>query len=132
MLIVPDVSGIIQVLFHAGKYETFDGLLQDADLVVAPDIYVPELTNTLWKYYSAKKLTKEVCEQHIRNGIGYIDVFVDCGDLWQESFVEGIRNKHSVYDMFYMVAARRNNGILITNDSALAAICKNNQIETAY
>jgi predicted nucleic acid-binding protein len=131
MVIVPDVSGITQVLFHMEKYEVFDNLLQNADLVVAPDVYIPELTNTLWKYYSSKKLTKEVCEQYIQKGIYYIDRFVDCCDLWHESFSAGINNKHSIYDMFYMVTARRNNGVLLTNDSALATICKNNKIEIA-
>jgi predicted nucleic acid-binding protein len=71
-----------------------------------------------------------MCEQYIQKGIYYIDKFVDCGDLWHESFSEGIKNKHSIYDMFYLTTARRNDGILITNDGALAAICKRNNIQT--
>jgi predicted nucleic acid-binding protein len=61
-----------------------------------------------------------------KNGINYVDKFIGSRELWQEAFSEGINNNHSIYDMLYMVAARRNDGILITNDSVLAAICRNN------
>jgi predicted nucleic acid-binding protein len=37
---------------------------------------------------------------------------------------EGIKNNHSVYDMFYLVLSRRNDATLITNDGPLAEICK--------
>jgi len=66
--------------------------------------------------------------QCIQDGVNYIDKFVNSRDLWQEAFSEGINNSHSIYDMFYMVATRRHGGTLITNDSVLATICKNNNI----
>jgi len=92
-------------------------------------LYVSELTNTLWKYHRAKILSEDECLQYIQDGISYVDRFVACMDLWQEAFSAGIRNNHSIYDMFYIVAARRHGGTLITNDSVLAAICKSNNIQ---
>jgi predicted nucleic acid-binding protein len=61
--------------------------------------------------------------------LDYIDVFIDSKTIWEEAFSEGINHNHSVYDMFYMVAARRHAGILITSDSTLAAICKRNHVQ---
>ena len=132
MIIVIDVSGAIEILLHKEKYEKFNNILQSSARVIAPDLYVSELTNTLWKYYIAKIQTKDECIKYMQKGIGFVDKFIDSKDLCQEAFFEGINNNHSIYDMFYMVTARRNSGTLITNDQILAEICKKNRVQVSY
>ena len=132
MIGVIDVSGAVEILLQKEKADKFSRILQEAAIIVAPDLYIPELTNTLWKYCRMNVLTKEECIQYINDGISYVDKFIDSKELWQEAFSEGINNNHSIYDMFYMVVARRNCGILITNDSVLSTICKNNNIQICY
>jgi predicted nucleic acid-binding protein len=129
MIGVIDVCGAMEILLRKEKADKFSKALQEAALVIVPDLYVSELTNTLWKYYRAKILNKDECVQYIKNGINYVDKFIDSRELWQEAFSEGINNNHSIYDMLYMVVARRNGGVIITNDSVLAAICRNNNIQ---
>ncbi|MDR1748771.1 MAG: type II toxin-antitoxin system VapC family toxin [Spirochaetaceae bacterium] len=129
MIAAVDVSGTMEILLQKEKAEQFSALLQDAALVLAPDLYISELTNTLWKYHRSHILTKDECIQYINDGISYVDKFINSKELWQEAFSEGINNNHSIYDMFYMVVARRNDGILITNDSVLATICRKNNIQ---
>ena len=129
MTVVIDVSGAMEILLQKAKSSTFCNVLQEATLVIAPDLYIPELANTLWKYHIAKILNKDECIQYVQDGINYVDKFITGKEIWQEAFSEGINHGHSVYDMLYMVVARRNSGILITNDSALASICKKNYIE---
>jgi predicted nucleic acid-binding protein len=129
MIVVIDVSGVMEILFRRKKADMFNKLIDKAALVAAPDLYVTELTNTLWKYHASKKRTKDECLDLIKDGIDYINVFFDSKEIWKEALSEGINNNHSVYDMFYMVAARRNSGTLITNDSTLAAICKKNHVQ---
>jgi predicted nucleic acid-binding protein len=124
-----DVCGAMEILLRKEKADKFGKALQEAALVIAPDLYISELTNTFWKYYRANILTRDECVQYIKDGIQYVDKFIDGKELWQEAFSEGINNSHSIYDMFYMIAARRNDGILITGDSVLAAICKDNNIQ---
>jgi predicted nucleic acid-binding protein len=127
-----DVCGAMEILLRKEKADKFGKILQEAELVIAPDLYISELTNTLWKYHRANILTREECIQYIQDGINYVDKFVNSKELWQEAFSEGLYNNHSIYDMFYMVVARRNDGILITNDSVLATICKDNNIQICY
>jgi len=124
-----DVCGAMEILLHKEKAGKFSKVLYESTLVVAPDLYVCELVNTLWKYHTAKILTKDKCIQLIQDGINYVDKFIDSKKIWQEAFSEGINNKHSIYDMLYMVTARRNSGFLITSDSVLAAICKKNNVQ---
>ncbi|GHV92054.1 hypothetical protein AGMMS50268_25570 [Spirochaetia bacterium] len=128
MVAVLDVCGAMEVLMKNPKGEKFNTLLQTASLRLAPDLYVSELSNTLWKYYRAKLLTFDECNQYIERGINLIDIFINSKEIWKEAFAEGIKNNHPVYDMYYAVIARRNSGILVTNDGDLAKICKKNSI----
>ena len=132
MTVTIDVSGTIVILLHKTKARKFSRVLQEAELVTAPDLYIAELTNTLWKYHAAKELDKDVCLRYIQEGINFVDKFIDSKDVWREAFVEGVNSGHSIYDMLYMITARRNSGILITNDSVLAAICKKNHVQICY
>jgi len=123
VIAVIDVSGITQILFQREKKDKFYRVLQEASLVLAPDIYVSELSNTLWKYHKAQKYTVEECNQFIEDGLNYVDEFIDSKEIWKEAFSEGAKNGHPVYDMLYAVITRRNSGILISDDRDLSAIC---------
>ena len=132
MTLVLDVSGVAEILFQKEKVRTFGNVIKESTLVVTPDIYIAELTNTLWKYFSEQEYTRDECLQYIRDGIGYIDTFINSKDIWEEALAEGIDNKHATYDMFYMVTARRYNATLITRDSVLAAVCKKHNVQICY
>jgi predicted nucleic acid-binding protein len=129
MIVVLDVSGAMEILLHKEKVKKFLKTLQSAVLVITPDLYVSELANTLWKHHKVKTLSKDECSLYMRQGLGMINNFVNAKEIWEEAFSEGINSNHSVYDMFYMVAARRHAGTLVTNDSTLAAICKKNHVQ---
>jgi predicted nucleic acid-binding protein len=132
MNVILDVSGVTQIILKKEKGNKFIETIKKATKVIAPDFYISELTNTLWKYYKTKLLTKEMCDEKIEDGISFIDDFISSKDLWKEAFGEGIKNDHSIYDMYYAVLARRNNGKLITNDNTLAKICKSNKIDYVF
>ena len=132
MTAVIDVCGAVEILLRKEKAGIYNKILQEAIMVLAPDIYISELANTFWKYHAAKALTKDECTQYIFDGIGLVDTFINSKDLWEEAFSEGINNKHSIYDMLYMVVARRYGGTMITNDSVLSKICRKNHVQVCY
>jgi predicted nucleic acid-binding protein len=132
MIAILDVSGAMQILLKTEKFHTFNKAVQEASAVLTPDLFVPELTNTLWKFCIKGIYTAEECLQFIKDGLDYISEFIDSKKLWQEAFREGVKNKHPVYDMYYAIAARRNSGTLITNDGDLATICKKLSIEYIF
>ena len=132
MTVTLDVSGSVDILLQKEKAAKFSEVLEEATLILAPDLYISELSNTFWKYYAAKKLTKDECLKYIQKGIDLVDKFTGSIEIWEEAFSEAAKNGHSVYDMFYMVVARRNSAILITNDLVLAGICKKNQVQICY
>jgi predicted nucleic acid-binding protein len=129
MIVVLDVSGASQILFHKEKMERFDIALQEASLVMAPDLYVPELTNTLWKHYNLENYPVEKCLNFIEAGINYVNKFVDAREIWPEAFRLGLENKHSIYDMYYLALAKQYAARLITNDKDLVKLCKKLRVE---
>ena len=129
MIGVMDVSGTMEILMQKEKAEEFSRIIQESSFIMAPDLYISELSNSLWKYYTMKIYTKEICHEYIRDGIDFIDKFISSQEIWEEAFAEGIKNNHSIYDMLYMVTARRYDAVLITNDSVLKGISKKNHIQ---
>ncbi len=124
MIIILDVSAAIEILLKKEKKEKFDQLYQAASWVIAPDLYVAEMSNVLWKYHRAKMFSHDDCIQYVEDGITMIDDFIEARQLWKEALGEGIKHHHAVYDMFYIVLARRHDATLVTNDSALSELCK--------
>ena len=132
MISILDVSGAIQIILEKEKAKKFDKAINDAEWVISPDLYVSEISNVLWKYYKAKLITHDDCFQYVEDGIGMVDDYIDSKELWKEAIGEGIRNNHSIYDMYYAVLARRNDAMLITNDGDLAKICKKIGVSVCY
>ena len=129
MTVVLDVSAAIEILLQKEKKMLFSSMYEKASWVIAPDLYIAELSNVLWKYHKAGFISHIECNQYVADGIELIDDYFPSKELWKEALGEGIKNTHSVYDMYYAVLARRNDATLITNDSKLSLICNKLNIE---
>lgn len=132
MIAVLDVSAAIEVVLQKQKMQAFHKTVKNASWVLAPDLYVLEISNVLWKYYKANVISHEDCIQYVEDGINMIDDFIDGRELWKEALSERIKNNHSIYDMYYAVLARRNDAVLITNDGLLSKICEKLKIGICY
>jgi len=129
MTAVLDVSAAIEILLQKEKKELFNATYEKASWVIAPDLYIAEISNVLWKYYKSGLISHIECIQYVEDGIELIDDYFPSRELWKEALGEGIKNTHSIYDMYYAVLARRNDATLITNDSKLSLICNKLNIE---
>ena len=89
MIAVLDVSATIEILLQKEKRGLFNDACKDASWLIAPDLYISEISNILWKYYKAKVVTHYDCVQYTADGIGLIDDFVDSKELWKEALGEG-------------------------------------------
>jgi predicted nucleic acid-binding protein len=123
MTIVLDVSAAVALLLRKPGRERFAAAYAEASWVIAPELYIAELTNTFWKYYKAGVLSREDCARYAEDGIALVDQFLDAGDLWKEALGEGMKQGHSVYDLYYAVLARRYDASLLTDDERLGALC---------
>ena len=71
------------------------------------------------------------CEKSIDNIVSLPDEYVNELDLFRESFKLGCMMDHSIYDMIYLVLARRNNATLLTIDQRLVASAEKTGVNTA-
>ena len=124
MIIVLDVSAAIEIIFQREKKDKFKNVYNQGNWIIAPNLFIAEITNVLWKYFKAGVITHVDCIQYVQDGLNMVDDFIATSELWKKTLAEGIRNNHSVYDMYYAILARRNDATLITNDGALAKICQ--------
>jgi len=129
MTAVLDVSAAIEILLQKEKKELFNTTYEKASWVIAPDLYIAEISNVLWKYFKSGLISHIECIQYVEDGIELIDDYFPSKELWKEALGEGIKNTHSIYDMYYAILARRNDATLITNDSKLSLICNKLNIE---
>ena len=122
MRIVLDVSAAYCVVLGIGKSADFIQLLSEADLVISPDLFISEATNTAWKHFKIGGKKKDDCEEIAQNSIELIDNFISSSDIWYEALELSLQLNHPTYDCFYLVCARRNNAILLTADNKLKKI----------
>lgn len=119
MTAVLDASAAVrQVTRPSGTPEIFS-LVAQADLVLAPELYVAEVTNAFWKYLRAGVLTREQCERGLTAALALVDDLVPLEPMCREAFDLAATMGRAAYDAFYLVLARRNGAVLVTNDRQL-------------
>ncbi len=124
MRIVVDASAAVEIALQKERAQAFLSSINKASVVLAPDIYISEVTNVFWKYKKFQQFSDSICVSGIEFCINLIDTFVDSNELWREAYFEGSKNGTSTYDMFYLVAARRNSAALLTCDKRLSGMAQ--------
>jgi predicted nucleic acid-binding protein len=119
MRVVLDASAAVEIALKKEKSLNFQNQIKKASIVIAPDAFVSEVTSVFWKYKKFQQFTDQVCLRGIEFCLNLVDVFIDSKELWREAYLEGVKNSTSTYDMFYLVAARRNSAKLLTCDKKL-------------
>lgn len=119
MRLILDASAAIEVVLERRKAPQFTHLLEEADEVLAPDLLVPEVVNTLWKYHHFEHLSLGICDRAIELSIGLVDLLVPSNELHREAFLLARTTRRPAYDMFYLALARREDAGFLTMDAAL-------------
>ena len=119
MRLVLDASAALEVVLRRSKASEFGRMLEEADQVLAPDLIIPEVVNTIWQYHQFENLNLNTCDQAIEFAIGLLDVLVPCKELYREAFLLARSARKPAYDMVYLALARREDAGFLTIDHAL-------------
>jgi predicted nucleic acid-binding protein len=122
--IVLDASAAANVVLRTELAPALIASLKQSPLVIAPTLFHSEIANTLWKYVRFGDLDQKVALTRYTEAIGLIDVFEADEQLAAEALSTAIRYKHSVYDMLYVILARRHSCKVLTADKKLAALAR--------
>lgn len=122
MIVVLDASAAVDLVINASKRVAEAQLLADARWVLAPTLYVSEVTNVFWKYHMFQDLEQEKAEHGMNLALELPDSLANDLELHSEAFAMSCLTRHSVYDMMYLVLARRNNAVLLSRDRPLKQV----------
>ena len=119
MIIVLDASAAIEIVMQRNSAEDLSKYILKADWVIAPNLFIAEVTNIIWKYQKIAELPYNTCEKYLEHALDLPDNFINELDLYREAFKTSCTLNHPVYDILYLIIARRNNGTLLTMDKKL-------------
>ena len=122
MIVVLDASAAIEIVLQRDLAKQLSNHVLAADWVIAPTLFISEVTNTIWKYQKIADLPYRACEKALEQALALPDDFINEYDLYREAFKLSCTLDHPIYDMLYLVTARRNNGVLLTLDKKLQQI----------
>ena len=129
MIVVLDASAAIKIILNHTSAKGFSDVLKKSDWVIAPDIFVSEVTNAFWKYHQFEDLPLQECENSLNNTISLIDDFIKAGELYQEAFSFSCQVNHSVYDSMYLICTRRHNALFLSVDNKLNKIARRQSLK---
>ena len=128
MIIVLDTSAAVEIVLQRQRAIFLGKNVVQADWIIAPTLFISEVTNVFWKYYVFNDMPLELCEQAIDSAVLLPDEFISEKDLYKEAFALGCLTQKPICDMYFLVLARRNNGYLMTMDISLKEVAKKNSI----
>ena len=117
---VLDASAALHVVMRLPTAEPVIDQLEQATLVLVPQLYFSETANALWKYVSHNQLSAEQAIERYQDICALPDQAISDQTLALEALSLASANNHPVYDMIYAVLARRNACGILSKDSRLA------------
>ena len=108
MIVVLDASAAVEVVLKRKSASKIASYSSKADWVIAPMLFISEVTNVFWKYFKISELPIEICERCLEQAIALPDEYFSEKELYREAFMLSCTADHPVY-----------NGILLTLDNKL-------------
>ena len=98
--------------------------LQEAALVLAPELMLTEVANALWKLHRAGMGGSLDPQLLLVDARDLVDRFEPDRHLQAEALALACHLDHPVYDCLYLALARREAAVLITADQRLKALAQ--------
>ena len=130
MIIVLDASCAAEIVGQTNSGIDVINMLMGAKKVIAPELYIDEITNYIWKHYRKQNENNDIYVRYVEDCIDYIHEYTSSKDLWKDALVLAREHDHSVYDMLYAALAKRHDAVLLTMDKGLRRVCGKASIKT--
>jgi len=128
---VLDASAALHVVMRLPTAEPVIDKLEQATLILVPQLYFSESANALWKYVSHNQLSAEQAIERYQDICALPDQAISDQTLALEALSLASTYNHPVYDMIYAVLARRNACGVLSKDSKLAELLLSIGVNTA-
>jgi predicted nucleic acid-binding protein len=125
-----DASAAIEVILSRPAAKELSALVSKAELVLAPDLYIAEVSNALWKHAKASGDSEGYTEL-LDDAVALPDDLIDSVSLYREAFALSLKYQQPVYDALYLVVARRNSATILTVDRRLRSLASTLQMDVS-
>lgn len=132
MITILDASAAVALALNLPESLKFQQNIHNSALVLAPDLFVAEVSNAVWKYVRAGILDANQGSIVLERAVGLVDTFEPVQMLYKEAFSVSVDHLHPVYDALYLVLARRHAGVLATADKRLAGLASKLHIRLVH
>lgn len=122
--IVLDASAVIRIMEGATQAAAFTEALISAELVLAPELMLTEVANTLWRLQRAGQLQADALQPRLRRAADLVDHIEPDRTLQAEALALATHLDHPVYDCLYLVLARREVASLLSADQRLLDLAR--------
>lgn len=123
MIAVLDASGAAEIAAKTQAGVDLIDVLMRAERVLAPELYIAEVCNVMWKLGRKGDFHKDTYMELAQDCIDFVDEYVAASELWKEALRLAQEHNHAVYDMLYATLARRHDAVLLTMDTKLCDTC---------
>ena len=106
------------------RSEALRALMLQGEETIAPSLFHAEVSNACFKYLAFGSLVEKEARLLLGRAETLIDRFYDDATLAKEALSEAAHYRHSAYDMFYLVLARRTGATLFTLDKKMWALAR--------
>jgi predicted nucleic acid-binding protein len=127
--IVLDASAAVHIVLATEHAAGLAARLGTPLSVSAPDLFLSEVANSLWKYVRQGSLSSEEASTRLDEAVGLVDSIVPSQSLVHEAMVAASRHSHPVYDVMYAVLARRTGALVLTMDGGFARLLRQMEVD---
>ena len=119
---VLDASAVVRLILLDPVAADWAQTLETAAMVLAPELMITEVANTLWKLHRAQQLQGVNPQELLDHAKGLVDHIEPDRQLQVEALALAIHFNHSVDDCLYLALARREAATLPTANRKLQAL----------
>ncbi|MFM7547694.1 MAG: type II toxin-antitoxin system VapC family toxin [Cyanobacteriota bacterium] len=121
---VLDASAAVRLTLGDTSASGLEEPIRTASLVLAPELMLTEVTNTLWKLQRADQLAGLHPQQLLMDARELVDRVEPDRHLQAEALALACHLNHPVYDCLYLALARREAATLVSADRRLNALAE--------
>lgn len=121
---VLDASAAVRLILADPAAADLAERVGGAALVLAPELMLTELANTLWKLQRADRLNDLDTQELLAEARELVDRLEPDRHLQAEALALACHLNHPVYDCLYLALARREAASLISSDRRLNALAE--------
>ena len=121
---VIDASAAVRLILADPAAADLAERVGGAALVLAPELMLTELANTLWKLQRADRLNDLDPQELLAEARELVDRLEPDRHLQAEALALACHLNHPVYDCLYLALARREAASLISSDRRLNALAE--------